>query len=505
MLKAFDADIQAHDEWLSPASLFQEATSSPYPIDALPTGIRSAVNEVLDFTQCPPALAVCSALSALSLAAQHIANVKRDEGLSGPVSIYTLAVAESGERKTSVDKHFTTAISKWESDQVELLKDDIKRQYVKHQAWTMQFEGLKQQIKETAKKQNPVEALTKQLSDLKFDEPEAIRVPRLIYGDVTPEQLAFSLAKGWPSAGVLSSEAGIVFGGHGMRGDSAMSSMSLINMMWEGGKLPIDRKTSDSFSVQDARLTMGLAVQADTVKNFFDNSKNLARGTGFAARFLIAWPDSTQGKRLYKEPPKAWPNLTRFNQRITDLLYRFPTLTDAGGIVPKTLDFTPEAKKAWIEFHNDVERSLSHDGDLKDIRDVASKAADNVARIAALFHLFEYSDTDSINTELIEAAGAIVTWHLYEAKRFLQQIATPTHINNAIKVDNYILRYCREHGTSTLSQSFILQRGAIRDAKTLKAALMELVEANRIRLFTEGKASVVEVNPELLEVNHVAK
>ena len=307
-----DADVQptsdylvanevnlSDSEWISPTSLIQEVHSSPYPIDALPSAIRNAVKEVLDFTQCPPGLAACSALSALSLAAQHLANVSRAEGLTSPVSLYTLAIAESGERKTSVDKHFTTAISAWENDQAEKLKDDVKRQYVKHQAWTMQFEGLKQKIKETAKQQKPVEALTKQLSELQFEEPEAIRVPRLIYGDVTPEQLSFSLSKGWPSAGVLSSEAGIVFGSHGMSGDSAMRSMAMLNILWEGGKLNIDRRTSESYSVQGARLTMGLAVQVDTVKNFFDNSRQLARGTGFAARFLIAWPDSTQGNRLY--------------------------------------------------------------------------------------------------------------------------------------------------------------------------------------------------------------
>ncbi len=491
------------DAWLFPGSLLPSIDPSPYPIDALPNGIREAVKEVLEFTQCPPALAACSALSALSLAAQHLADVKRAEGLISPVSIYTLAVAESGERKTSVDRHFTSAISQWESHQAELLKDDIKRQYVNHQAWTMQFEGLKQKIKETAKKQNPTDVLTRQLHELKFDEPEAIRVPRLIYGDVTPEQLAFSLAKGWPSAGVLSSEAGIVFGSHGMSGDSAMRSMSQINVLWEGGKLNIDRRTSDSYSVQGARLTMGLAVQADTVKNFFDNSKQLARGTGFAARFLIAWPDSTQGSRLYKEPPKAWPNLTRFNQRITDLLDRLPTLNDAGGIAPKTLEFTHEAKKVWIDFHDEVERELKQDGAMSDLKDVASKAADNVARIAALFHLFEGRGTDNINAELVEAASDIVTWHLFEAKRFLQEIAIPSHIANAIKIDNYILRYCREHNTNVIQQNHIRKHGAIRDTKLLKDALNDLAEANRIRIVLEGRTHMVEVNPELLEVNRV--
>lgn len=501
-LSAGEASIPAaNNDWLSPVSLLQSVEPTPYPIDALPNGIREAVKEVLEFTQCPPALAVCSALSALSLAGQHLANVRRAEGLTSPVSLYTLAVAESGERKTSVDKHFTTAISEWERNQAELAKPEVRKYHVDHQSWQMQFEGLKQKIKDTAKNQKPTEALTLQLHDLKDHEPIAPRVPRLIYGDVTPEQLTYSLAKGWPSAGVLSSEAGIVFGSHGMNGDSAMRNMSQINVFWEGGTLNIDRRTSESYKIQDARLTMGLAVQADTVKAFFDNSKQLARGTGFAARFLIAWPESTQGKRLYKEPPKAWPHLSSFNARITDLLDQMPTLNENGGIEPKMLDFRPDAKKAWIDFHDEVERELRQDGTMSDLKDVASKAADNVARIAALFYLFEYSE-GGISKEFVESAAVIVTWHLYEAKRFLMQIATPTHIAQAVKLDAYLQRYCKEHGADTVSQSQVLKYGTIRDAKTLKTALQELVEANRIRLFTEGKASMIQVNPELLEVNN---
>lgn len=492
-------------EWLAPSSLLQSVEPSPYPLDALPSGIGDVVKEVLDFTQCPPALAACSALSALSVSAQHIANVRRAEGLESPVSLYMLAVAESGERKTSVDKHFTSAITAWENHQAEIAKPDIKRQQINHQSWLMQFEGLKQKIKETAKQQKSTDTLTRQLHELKDAEPEAIRVPRLIYGDSTPEQLGFSLAKGWPSAGILSSEAGIVFGSHGMSGDSAMRNMALLNILWEGGSHTIDRRTSESYKIQDARLTMGLAVQADTVKAFFDNSKQLARGTGFAARFLIAWPDSTQGNRLYKEPPKNYPMLSAFNQRITELLNKTPLLTDAGGLAPATLDLSNDAKLAWVEFHNEVERELKQDGQMADVRDVASKAADNVARLAALFHLYEWQIEGAINKDFVERASTIVTWHLFEAKRFLQQIATPTYINNAIKIDNYILRYCREHKTDTLSQSFILQRGTIRDAKTLKTALLELVEANRIRLFTEGKASMLQVNPALLEGDHATQ
>lgn len=492
-----------NSDWGEPCELIQNSKSSPYPIDALPIGIRNAVKEALDFTQCPPALAACNALSALSIAAQHLANVSRAEGLTGPISIYTLVIAESGERKSTIDKHFTTAINEWEIYQEELLADDIKRQNAKHQKWTMQVEGLKQKIKETAKQLKSVDELGRLLTDLMFEEPEAIKVPRLIYGDVTPEQLSFSLAKGWPSSGILSNEAGIVFGSHGMTGDSAMRSMSLLNILWDGGTLAIDRRTSESYRVQGARLTMGLAIQTDTIKNFFDNSKKLARGTGFAARFLIACPESKVGYRPFKESPQLWLNRTTFNQEITNLLNTLPTFNDKGGILLKTLKFSPEAKKEWIKFHDEVESAQKPDGEMSDIKDVASKAADNVARIAALFHLFEHNDNDTINAENVVAAGDIVTWHLYEAKRFLQQIATPSHIANAIKIDQYILRYCRAHNTNVIQQNHIRKHGTIRDTKLIKDALNELAEANRIRLILDGRTHLVEVNPELLDLSHV--
>lgn len=42
--------------------------------------------------------------------------------------------------------------------------------------------------------------------------PEPPRVPNLLLGDETPENASRGLAKKWPSAGVVSAEAGIVLG-----------------------------------------------------------------------------------------------------------------------------------------------------------------------------------------------------------------------------------------------------------------------------------------------------
>ena len=172
------------------------------------------------------------------------------------------------------------------------MEPEVSRHVAAMRAWTAKCEGVGQAIKQAARSGKPTSEKEDELERLEADKPEAPRVPTLIYGDSTPEALAFNLAQGWPSGGVLSSEAGIVFGGHAMGRNSIMRNLSLLNSLWDGRGHKVHRRTADPFTMEGVRLTMGLAVQPNTVHAFFDNSKGLARGSGFAARFLIAWPHS---------------------------------------------------------------------------------------------------------------------------------------------------------------------------------------------------------------------
>ena len=61
-----------------------------------------------------------------------------------------------------------------------------------------------------------------------------------------------------------------------------------------------------------------------------------------------------------------------------------------GCLEPALLKFSPEAKTLWIEFYNTIESMLVSGNELYDVRDVASKSADNAARLAALFHVFKH-------------------------------------------------------------------------------------------------------------------
>jgi len=494
---AGDAD---GDGWPEPQPLVVKVAPEPYPLDALPDPIRAAVAEVMDFVKAPLPLVASSALAALSLALQAHSDVKRAERLQGPVGLFLLTIADSGERKSTCDGFFTQAIRDYEAAQAEAAKPRLKDHQAAFEAWDAKRCGIKEKIRQLAKDNKPTAVLESALRILEHDTPEPPRVPRLLYADATPEALAYGLAKQWPAGGVVSAEAGVVLGAHGMGKDSVMRNLGLFNVLWDGGNLTIDRRTMDSFTVKGARLTVALQIQAATLRSFIERTGELARGTGFLARFLIAWPESTQGFRPFSEAPANWPALAAFNRRIAAILEQPAPLDDEGTLTPPVLPLAPAAKAAWVAYHNAIEEALASGGELYEVRDVASKSADNAARLAALFQIFEQGLGGAVGLEAFKGASRIAAWHLNEGRRFFGELALPPELANAARLDTWLITYCRRERTSRVGKNHVRQYGPLRDGAALDAALSELANLDRVRRVKEGKRLHIQVNPALVEV-----
>lgn len=483
--------------WPDPQPLGFVADPLDYPLDALPSTIRAAVEEVARYTQAPPALVAGSALGAVSIATQGLVDVARADKLTGPVSLYLLTIAESGERKSTVDTFFTKVIHAWTDEAAATLESVLTRYRADTAAWESKYSGVKGAITQLARKGKPTDMEERRLRELEHDSPQPPLVPRLTYQDITPEQLAYSLATGWPTAGVLSSEAGTVLGAHGMGKDSMVRNLAFLNVAWEGGIHQVDRRTSESFTVKGARLTMSLAIQDATLRAFFDRTGTLARGTGWMARFLLAWPASTQGTRMYADPPDRWPALAAFHHRLDQIL-RMPLPFDEDGrLAPTLLNFTPAAKADWIKYHDAIESELRRGGELIDVRDVASKSADNAARLAALFHVFEHGPSD-IGADAFMGAARLAAWHLNESRRYFGEMAQAPELSDAARLDAWMLAHLRETHQITVGKRYLQQFGPVRESVRLTAALDELVDLDHARLIKDGKRIMVEVNPALL-------
>ncbi|MCG8053723.1 MAG: DUF3987 domain-containing protein, partial [Candidatus Thiodiazotropha endolucinida] len=261
-----------------------------------------------------------------------------------------------------------------------------------------------------------------------------------------------------------------------------------------------ERRSSESFKVHGARLSIALQVQEATLRAFFEKSGGLARGTGFLARFLVAWPESTQGYRPFTEAPEAWPALAKFNRRISEILEQ-EVITDDGSLTPAVYAMTSDAKQAWVSFHDAIESELRSGGELYDVRDVASKIADNAARIAALFQYFDHGSSGAIGLDAFKRASIIGAWHLTEARRFFGELALPDEQSDIIRLDSWLVDYCKREQTNIVSRREI-QRNItphrLRQKLALEIALNELVDSERVRVVQEGQKKEIHLNPAIL-------
>lgn len=488
----------AEPVWERPVPLRTGTKAQPYPIEVLPPLVRDAIQEVEDFVQAPTALIAASALSAVSTAVQGLISVERDDGLRGPASLYFLTLAASGERKTSADKCFTQAIRQWEAEQKEALKPALAEYRALETEWVCVEEGYKQAIKKAAQGMMLDRHAGEELKRHELNRPNAPRVPSVLRSDDTPEALGVALTR-WPVASIMSNEAGIIFGSHAMNPDSAMRNLAALNTCWDGEQLKRDRTTTQSIDVEGMRVTMGLMVQPTTLQAFMDKSGGLARGIGFIARFLVAHPDSTQGTRFYKKRQPGAPAQTAFNARVKQLL-DIPAQVDAEGKLTTTyLTLSPEAFDVWARFHDEVEEELGIGRDYYNVQDVASKAADNAARLAACLHTFsDRIGVPTISAESMSAGAELMRWHLNEALRFCRLVAIPPSLRKAEMLEHLLVD--NAYGGTVLVPTRTVKQTAPAPIRNAGAdeAFSVLEDHNRAKLIKQGQRTFYCLNPEVL-------
>ena len=153
-------------------------------------------------------------------------------------------------------------------------------------------------------------------------------------------------------------------------------------------------------------------------------------------------------------------------------------------------------------FHDAIEGELRSGGELHDVRDVASKTADNAARIATLFHIFEHGSGGAVGLAAFEGASRIAAWHLHEARRFYGELALSVEQADAERLDSWLLDYCRREKTTIVPRREVQRNvtpGHLRQKTALDVALAVLEEAGRARLVQDGRRKEIHINPALLE------
>lgn len=470
-------------------------TQTPFPIWELPPAIGNAVDEIQRNTQAPLPLIVSSVLGAISLACQSKIDVRRLDGLVSPCSLYMLTIAESGDRKSTCDKAALKGIRYFEEAQSIALEPSFEKYRIDKSAYDEERRGVLDAIRSCARKGATTEKLKKQLVDIESRMPMEPKTPKLIFTDATPESLAFGLYKKWPSAGIMSDEGAVIFDSR------TMNNLGMLNKLWDGDTLHVDRVSSESFVVKGARLTISLMVQPKTFDKFLQKQGGLSRDNGFLARFLVSRPDSTQGTRFITTELSSTVCLTAFQNRLTEILQSTMYSTNLNETGRITLKFSHDAQVRWIQAHNAVEGTLQAGGCYSDVKDAAAKILDNVARVAALFHYFQ-GEIGEIPLDTMNRAVAVCNWYLIEFKRiFSAESELPIDVSDANELGKWIFNYCRRYpGTIRIKKNVISQLGpnVLRTNKVRReVALSALNARDAIRFSTIGRAKYLELNPQL--------
>lgn len=461
-----------------------------FPIHALPVAACNSALELHNNTGAPLGLIAASTLTAMSLVMQGLINVRRLDGLEGPVSAWYLIVAESGERKTGTDEKNLKTIREFDVEQAKQFKSKMLAFETAMQAWEVERKAILSAIKKSTTKEEPTDDLKKRLNIHAATMPKKPRLIRLLYNDASPAGLKSCLGENSNSIGLVSDEGASIFCGQ------AITDLSLHNSLWGGATIQVDR-AKKSLTIVDPRLTISVMVQPGTLQRYLDRKGEEASEQGFFARFNFCSPLSTQGTRFIYNSVTSWQHLPIFQARIREIADA--NVGQDGEPVEKiTLSFTPQAQERWISAYNDIESRVSPGREFFNVKDYAAKLADNMARLAALFHFFDGNE-GQISLDTLERAITVQVWFANEYLRlFSPPPQMPQEQRDAFDLEIWFAQYLRRIGVLVnIKRNYILQRVpiAMRKHDRFDVAVNVLFGAGKIGGIMEGKTRWITLNP----------
>lgn len=129
--------------WEKPKPFGKKVKLADFPLSCLPLAARNFLKETSDNIQVSYDMAVLPLLSVLSLCVQGKAIIKNPGGgNTETLNLYTLTIAEPGERKSGVFKAFTAPVYRFQKEENERREPLIREYQLKKSMLTKQLESV---------------------------------------------------------------------------------------------------------------------------------------------------------------------------------------------------------------------------------------------------------------------------------------------------------------------------------------------------------------------------
>jgi hypothetical protein len=452
--------------------------AAPFPMHAL--GMLRAVAEAVQArTQAPAAICAQSVLAAATLAVQAHRDVELPGSGRRPLTGLFASVAESGERKTSVDRIALAPVYRVE----ERWRQDHDAELA---AYANDLDAWKA-AREAAKKAHKGDRVAiREALDAIGAEPKPPPQAMLLVDDPSPEALVLHLRDSRPWGGVFTSEGGVLVGGHAFSEEKTMQTGALFNTLWDGSPIRRSRVlTGDSFLV-GRRCSVHIMMQQVVADRLLGD--DVLKGIGMLARMLMVAPESTAGTRLFREPPpECAAVLLDYNERLMALLTRKSvTKPDTPDVLdPPPVILSAAARTVWVEFYNEIEHDLGTGGALQPICAFGAKMAEHAGRLAAVLSVYADPDTMEVSGEAMACGVALAQHYASELLR-LQGGAT---VAPDLKLAARLLAWWQARPDPCCHLATIYQRSlnAIGDASAARRIVAVLEEHGWVRRLPPGK------------------
>lgn len=459
------------------------SSSSVYDFSAFHLLLGEAAWELQRNTQAPDVMIGMAVTAVAAAVVQGLADVRLPSGHTRPTALNFLVIAESGERKTTVDNLAFGPV--YERDAAKVLA--YRQAYEAYQAelhlWKVKERSLNKSLKKAEGEEEVHwrDVLEQHLRAM----PKKPRLRRLMRQNITDRALMDAL-EGDGESIILSADEGEI-----LLKSRTMTQLGRLNKAYDGAPLlSLDLADDEHVVVANPRLSINLMTQRAVLQEYLGKRGEVMRGSGHLARYLVACPVSTQGYRWVSDNEPAWEMLPKLHARVKELLDRYDKRVEAGDLSREVLTFSDEAKVRWIDLARQTEGMLRPGQYLSDINDFASKAMEMLGRLAAVFHYFN-GEEGKISVDTLERAFTFLRWHLDEFKRlFSGDLVPPEDLVDAQKIEEY-LRFraplLMHNGEKYVKKNLLLHHRVVPSARRLNAALEVLIARQAIRIEQDPK------------------
>lgn len=401
-----------------PVPLFEQQAHLPFPVADLPPVVRDAAEAVAWHVQAPPELAAMTVLAAAVTVAQGRINAPRAEGGGMPCGMYLLALAESGDRKSTCRR--------------------------------MAFKPI--DAKEKAERINHGQAMKDWLADRAAQEPRHAKDweqenpppldPRTQFSDCSFESVTSHFLAGGLVASWDTDEGGQMLGGHSMKGDNRAAILGGLAKLFDNGRVERDRAKSNldgSGVAFDRAFSVSLLAQDVTVCAALADP--ILIGQGFLPRFLLAYCKSIAGTRFITperelNKPEQDPRLQTWWALLEERQTHPRCAGPSGGIDAPVIDLSGDAKAVWSAFFNEMEREQERQGKLEGLRPFAGRAGEHARRLATVFAFI--NKHGQIKPDDMRSACAVVRYSVEQWAQYIEDVRPPKELEQAQRLLDWL-------------------------------------------------------------------